>query len=204
MAETKTSVSTPVAAKVAEVTLRMALHWASTGLVAPSAVAHKGDERDPQSPGKGVHRRYDLADLVALRAVAKLRRKGVSLQACRRIQADLNARVRPSAKLLAIRGNPANVLLVTSAREEREALAESLLKRPGEMVALTATLSVGEIEREVKRGLVVAIRDGKARRRKALRKARENRRTAKAVAKEKADERPISAGRGEANREVAA
>ena len=170
----------------------MAAYWSSAGLVAPSAVAHEG--RDPQNPGRGVHRRYELVDLVALRAVAKLRRRGGRLQAWR-IQTSFRDRACSfsNAKLLAIRGNPADALMVTSAREEREALAESLLKRPGEMVELTAVLSAGEIERGVKRGLLVAIRDGEARPCKALRKTRENRRAAKAVAKQKADERFISA-----------
>ena len=140
-------VSTARAANIADKSEGAIRHWVRTGLVTPTRT-------DPQ-PGTGVHARYDLRDVVALRAIADLRRRGVSLQAVRKVQRELReygVESFASCRLAAVRRGKTtyDVVLVRTPRE-----VESLLEAPGQM--LVASIALGQLERDTAKRFAAAI-----------------------------------------------
>ncbi len=74
---------TSEASRVSRVSLDTIDYWARSGFLPPSVRV---------AQGKGSQRRYDFADLVALRVAGQLRQQGITLQALRRVVEHLRAR----------------------------------------------------------------------------------------------------------------
>ena len=113
-------------------TSRQLNYFDTTGLLSPSVQpAH----------GRGTSRLYSFRDVVVLRLIAKLRRQGISLQTVRKAVDYLHTMEQTtlSDSVLAINGE--DVVMV-----ERDQLAVSLLKQPGQLCFL---IDVGGITREV-------------------------------------------------------
>ncbi len=140
-------ISTARAAGIAGCSEGALRYWVRHGLVKPT--------RTDAQPGTGVHARYDLRDVIALRAIADLRRRGASLQTVRKVQEQLRAygvESFASCRLAAIqRGKTHDVLLVRSARE-----VESLIEVPGQLVV--ASILLGPLERETARQFAAAMK----------------------------------------------
>jgi len=68
-------------------------YWDRRGIVKPSVVRASG-------PGRGKERRYSFADLVALRAVVRLREHGIPAVRLRKALQHLQARTRDAVDLL--------------------------------------------------------------------------------------------------------
>ena len=151
--------STPLAAQTADITERQARYWAETHLVVPTI---------RETHGRGIHRIYNLRDIMALRTVGGLRKNSVSCQGCRKIQALLRAAGDSfaSRRLVVLGGKRPDVLLV-----EDDRAFVSLLARPGQSVMIEAVLPLAEIERETKRELALAIRKAKKNARASKRRA---------------------------------
>jgi DNA-binding transcriptional MerR regulator len=128
--------SSQTAATLAGITYRQLDHWARSGFVQPSL--------SPALPGTGRRRRYSFTDVVALRTAGELLRAGVSLQALRRVVAELQ-RLRENAALVQARliVDGDDVLLV----EDSDG-ALSVLRRPGQRV-LRFVVDVGDVVRQL-------------------------------------------------------
>ena len=130
--------STMTAATVAGITLRQANYWAESGLVVP----------DYRAAGAYDRHGYNVADVVALSAVAELRRRRISLQRCRRVQSQLQSYGKSFANaVLAVvdsKRAPVDVVLIEAA-----ALV-SLLDTPKQVIT---ALPVERIERTTRERL---------------------------------------------------
>ncbi len=127
--------------KVSGLSYRQLDHWASSGFLRPTA---------KDTTGQGNHREYSFSDLVALRAAARLRKEGVSLQSLRQIVNYLQRRheYTSSSQVLA------RTYLVydgTDVLELRGRELVSCLKKPGQFAF--RILHLGELVAEVQRGL---------------------------------------------------
>lgn len=136
-------VSTGQAARIAGTSRTRVIAWGAAGLVTPTRAGG----------GRGTHNRYDVRDVTALAAIAELRRRGVSMQAVRKVQALLREEGIESfaaCRLAAVdRGRgQVDVALIRGARE-RNALALSLLEAPGQ--TLIAEVALGDLERTTRR-----------------------------------------------------
>lgn len=148
-------VSSPVAAAVAGLSLRQVTYWSSTRLLSPSV-------RD--TTGKGVHRRYSLADVRALAILGALRRERVSAQGLRRageyLRAHENTMLQAAAgKLVLTRGERPEVYF---ARTPSELVA--LLVRPGQ-TALPIVIDLAEVTRGLEARITKAEREREKKRR---------------------------------------
>jgi predicted RNase H-like HicB family nuclease/DNA-binding transcriptional MerR regulator len=120
-----------VVEKLTCLTHRQLVHWDKTGLIRPSV---------RQARGRGSRRVYSFEDLVELRVVARLREKGVSLQAVRKAVIYLRGHHAELARPLA------RLTFVTDGRS-----IFSLTESPKVIVDLTAqgqvviAVSVGQL-----------------------------------------------------------
>ena len=130
--------SSMTAASVAGITRRQTHYWAETGLVVP----------DYRAAGAFDSHGYNVADVVALSAVAEMRRRRISLQRCRRVQSQLQSYGKSFANaVLAVvdsKRAPVDVVLVEAA-----ALV-SLLDSPKQVIT---ALPVERIERRTRKRL---------------------------------------------------
>jgi len=127
-------VSTIRAAQIAGIKPATLRHWLRTQLL----------EATRHSEGRGVFARFDLTDIHAAWAVAQLRKQGVSLQACRLVQAKLRAMDKDfaNARLLGFnRGNRRTDVLIAETPEEGRGILKSLLEVPGQVVIADIALS---------------------------------------------------------------
>lgn len=127
--------SSQSAAHLAGISYRQLDHWARSGLLPPSL--------SPAEPGIGRRRRYSFLDVVALCTVAELRRAGVSLQALRRVVAELRrlgAGVALAEARLVVDGD--DVLLADGDT------ALSILRKPGQGV-LRMFVDLGDVVRQL-------------------------------------------------------
>jgi len=130
--------STMTAASVAGVTRRQAHYWAETGLVVP----------ERRAAGAHDSHGYALHDVIALSAVAELRRRRISLQRCRRVQSQLQGYGKSFSNavlaIVASTDGPADVVLLDAG-----ALV-SLIDSPKQVIT---ALPVERIERETRERL---------------------------------------------------
>lgn len=128
--------TTKQVAVFSHLTLRQLNYFDSTGLLSPSIQS---------AQGRGTYRLYSFRDVVALRLIAKLRKQGISLQAVRKAVDYLHVveQTALSDGVLAINGE--DVVLV-----ERDQLAVSLLKQPGQLCFL---IDMGGIMHEVEEAI---------------------------------------------------
>ena len=146
-------IATPIAARVAGISERQLAYWSRTGLVRASI---------RETTGKGVHRRYSLPDVLALRCVGDLRRAGVSLQACRKVQSvlrDEESTTLSAARLVVFDGRKPDVLL---ARTEHELV--SLLEARGQLLNRVHFIPLRALQRDVRRALRLGARKESTRR----------------------------------------
>jgi DNA-binding transcriptional MerR regulator len=126
------------AARIVGLKLRTVQRWADQGLVPPSL---------KEAHGKGYRDSFSFTDLVALKTAARLKEKGLSLQAIKRALAFL--RQYDSAASLA------NRCIVSDGADIFEKSGQevrSLLRKPGQTV-FTWVLDLGEIQQEIKRAI---------------------------------------------------
>jgi DNA-binding transcriptional MerR regulator len=141
-------VSTPQAAKIADVAERTLAWWVSTGLIKPSSESNV-------APGVGNHRRFDLHDLMSICVVAELRNQGVGVRRLRRVQNELAILGDDFASArLALIGEPqgdevADVAILRRVSDEKRLLM-SLMKQPGQAM-LVEPLELKPIARRVRR-----------------------------------------------------
>jgi DNA-binding transcriptional MerR regulator len=106
-------------------------HWARTGLVVPTLA---------QATGRGSRRKYSWQDLVALRAVARLRERGLSLQALRRsveyLRANLPEVERPLSDLTLVTDGHSLFAICRSPQEAASRIIDAL--RGGQLVMAVA------------------------------------------------------------------
>ena len=124
------------AARLADISYRQLDHWARSGFLAPSLSA--------ALPGTGHRRRYSFADVVALRTAGELKRAGVSLQALRRVVAELQ-RLGDGPAL-------AEARLVVDGEDvlvAEDGAALSVLRKPGQGV-LKLWVDVGDVVRQLR------------------------------------------------------
>ena len=149
-------ISTEQAAAIAGVSPGAIRHWVRAGLVEPSR--YEG--------GVGNHARYNLRDATALRAIADLRRGGVSMpnvRSVQRILRDAGEGDYDSCRLAAVdRGARSVDVVLVKGDRERDALALSLLENPGQ--ALITELALDAIEKMTKRGFAEAVANPPAKR----------------------------------------
>lgn len=129
--------STQQVANIAGVKTATLDYWLRTGLVEPS-------NTETATPGEGVHRRFDLRDVVAVCTIATLRDRGVNVRRLRRVQAALRAYERDfaNARLALVTTGPEqpyDVALV-STEAEKAKLATSLLDSPGQTLVTSLEL----------------------------------------------------------------
>lgn len=95
VAESVRTFTTGEAARFSGIPHRTVDYWSKIGLVVPTVA---------DTTGSGVTRRYDFADLLALRLVKELRRAGISIQALRSAVKQIRGVKNPFAecRLLAI------------------------------------------------------------------------------------------------------
>jgi len=121
-------------------------YWSRTRLVVPSVV---------DSPGRGIHRRYDVRDALTFAVLAAMREQDVSLQAVRQAQRYLRSRRGRElqdvhARLIWAPGNRRfrnDIAIVNSETE-----IESLLTAPGQRIT-PVVVPVGEIFEQIRERL---------------------------------------------------
>jgi DNA-binding transcriptional MerR regulator len=125
------------AAALARVPVQRLIEWDKTGFLRASIPAKR----------RGVARRYNFRDVVALRVAAKFREAGVSLQMLRKVVAYLRARDGLSATEVLARTN-----LVTNGELVYEEKGDVTFHVPsGQRVMMVVAIPLDEVVHEVQR-----------------------------------------------------
>jgi DNA-binding transcriptional MerR regulator len=128
----------PDAARMLDMPVSTLNYWAKEKIVAPSVAG---------SRGKGYSRYYSLQDLVALKVVIQLRKRGISFQALRHVVEHLRKKDNSTSPLVDSR----LMLVGDDVADYDENLIVSLLRTPGQGILRDiVVVDVGEVVKKLK------------------------------------------------------
>lgn len=126
--------------KLTGITARQLQYWDETGFISPSIFVASIRKRKP--------RRYSYVDLVAIRAVVKLRRMEISLQTLRKVNERMRDYKDASFANTYLVGNMVADVVIQTGDE-----IVSMLRNPGQ-VQFAWMLNISDVEQEVKAAIV--------------------------------------------------